>query len=139
MDPRSSPTIAFAQLHGQWYRTNGAEGLEPPPEIAHIVEIIDEAKTVSRGQQIQLAQELFQLWADNVWEMGTVGLTPMVQGVVVVNDNLYNVPTSAGNDAAAHSNTRLNSSSLQLQFLPSRQDSILALPDDFRAPFDTPG
>jgi peptide/nickel transport system substrate-binding protein len=98
MDPRSSPTIAFAQLHGQWYRTNGAEGLEPPAEIAHIVEIIDEAKTVSRGQQIQLAQELFRLWADNVWEMGTVGLTPMVQGVVVVNDNLYNVPTSAGND-----------------------------------------
>ncbi|HXV41751.1 MAG TPA: ABC transporter substrate-binding protein [Anaerolineae bacterium] len=98
MDPRSSPTIAFAQLHGQWYRTNGAEGLEPPAEIAQIVDIIDEAKTVSRGQQIQLAQELFQLWADNVWEMGTVGLTPMVQGVVVVNDNLYNVPTSAGND-----------------------------------------
>lgn len=98
MDPRSSPTIAFAQLHGQWYRTNGAEGLEPPAEIARIVEIIDEAKTVSRGQQIQLAQELFRLWADNVWEMGTVGLTPMVQGVVVVNDNLRNVPASAGND-----------------------------------------
>ncbi|MCK6627699.1 MAG: ABC transporter substrate-binding protein [Anaerolineae bacterium] len=98
MDPRSSPTIAFAQLHGQWYRTNGAEGLEPPPDIARIVEIIDEAKTVSRARQIELAQELFRLWADNVWEMGTVGLTPMVQGVVVVNDNLRNVPTSAGND-----------------------------------------
>ena len=43
-------------------------------------------------------QELFKIWADNVWEIGTVGLTPMVQGVVVVNANLRNVPEIAGND-----------------------------------------
>lgn len=98
MDPRSSPTMAFAQLHGKWYLTGGKEGLKPPPEIAKIVEIIDKAKTVGRGQQIQLAQELFRLWADEAYEIGTVGLTPMIQGVIVVNDKLHNVPTTAGND-----------------------------------------
>jgi peptide/nickel transport system substrate-binding protein len=45
-----------------------------------------------------LAQELFRLWADNVWEIGTVGLTPAVQGVVVVDENMKNVPEVAGND-----------------------------------------
>ncbi|MCB0206592.1 MAG: hypothetical protein KDH89_17355 [Anaerolineae bacterium] len=82
----------------KWYETNGAEGVEPTPEIAKIVEIIDEAKVSGRDRQIELAHELFQIWADNIWEIGTVGLTPMVQGVVVVNKDLMNVPDTAGND-----------------------------------------
>lgn len=98
MDPRSNPALTFAPLVRQWYLTNGAEGVEPTPEIAKLVEIIDEGKVSDRERQIELAQELFRMWADNVWEIGTVGLTPMVQGVVVVNENLQNVPDTAGND-----------------------------------------
>ncbi len=63
-----------------------------------MVDIIDEAKVSGRERQIELAKELFTVWADNVWEIGTVGLTPMIQGVLVVNDNLMNVPEVAGND-----------------------------------------
>ena len=62
------------------------------------MDIIDEAKLSDRDRQIELAQELFRVWADNVWEIGTVGLTPMVQGVIVVTDSLQNVPEVAGND-----------------------------------------
>jgi peptide/nickel transport system substrate-binding protein len=98
MDPRSQPALTFAPLVRQWYRTDGQEGMEPTPEIARLVEIIDEAKVSGRERQIELAKELFQIWADNIWEVGTVGLTPMVQGVVVVNENLRNVPETAGND-----------------------------------------
>lgn len=98
MDPRSNPALTFAPLVRQWYLTNGAEGVEPTPEIAKLVEIIDEGKVSNRERQIELAQELFRIWADNVWEIGTVGLTPMVQGVVVVNQDLRNVPETAGND-----------------------------------------
>jgi peptide/nickel transport system substrate-binding protein len=97
-DPRSDPALTFAPLYGKWYTSDGAEGVEPPADIAKIVDIIDEAKVSSRGRQIALAQELFRLWADNVWEIGTVGLTPSVQGVVVVNAKLANVPAVAGND-----------------------------------------
>jgi len=98
MDPRSQPALTFAPLVRQWYQTNGAEGVEPTPEIARLVEIIDEAKLSGRERQIELAQELFRIWADNIWEIGTVGLTPMVQGVVVVNKDMRNVPETAGND-----------------------------------------
>ncbi len=76
----------------------GAEGLEPPDEIKKLVEIIDEAKVSGPERQIELAQELFRHWADDVYQIGTVGLTPMVQGVVVANENLVNVPEVAGND-----------------------------------------
>jgi peptide/nickel transport system substrate-binding protein len=97
-DPRSDPALTFAPMIGRWYASEGAEGVEPPADIARIVEIIDEAKVSPRGRQIELAQELFRLWADNVWEIGTVGLTPSVQGVVVVDANMMNVPEVAGND-----------------------------------------
>ena len=60
--------------------------------------LIDTARREGRDGQIKAAQELFQIWADNVFEIGTVGLTPMVQGVVVVNSKMHNVPTTIGND-----------------------------------------
>ncbi len=97
-DIRSTVALTFGPLYRQWYETNGAEGLEPPDEIKQLVEIIDEAKVSGRDRQIELAQELFKIWADNVYEIGTVGLTPMIQGVVVANENLRNVPEVAGND-----------------------------------------
>ncbi len=97
-DPRSQPSMTLAPLVRKWVNTNGAEGMAPTPEIQKLMDIIDEAKVSSRPRQIELAKQLFRLWADNVWEIGTVGLTPMVQGVVVVNNKLKNVAKIAGND-----------------------------------------
>ena len=61
-------------------------------------EIIEEAKTVGTERQIELAQELNRLIAEQLYGIGTVGLTPMIQGVVVVNANLANVPDLVAND-----------------------------------------
>lgn len=97
-DIRSDIALTFGPLYRVWYETDGAEGLEPPDDIKRMVEIIDEAKVSSPERQVELAQELFRLWVDSTYEIGTVGLTPMVQGVLVVNDNLMNVPEVAGND-----------------------------------------
>ena len=97
-DPRSDPALTFAPLVAKWYASGGKEGVEPTAEIKRIVEIIDEAKTSSRNRQTALAKELFRIWADNVWEIGTVGLTPMIQGVLVANKKLRNIPEVAGND-----------------------------------------
>jgi len=97
-DPRSQPGLGIAPLMRQWLQTNGAEGVEPTAEFARIVEIIDTGKTVGIEEQTALAQELFTLWAEQCYEIGTVGLTPLVQGVVVMNNNLKNVPLTLGND-----------------------------------------
>ena len=66
--------------------------------IKRIMEIVDQAKTVGTAEQAKLAQELFRIWVDNLWEIGTIGRTPMVQGVVVVNSKFRNVSTTRGND-----------------------------------------
>ncbi len=97
-DPRTSPGLAFAPLIRQWYASGGKEGMEPTPEIAKIVELIDKAKTVGPDEQIQIAKELYAHWVDQQYEISTIGLSPMVQGVAVVNNNLMNVPASLGND-----------------------------------------
>jgi peptide/nickel transport system substrate-binding protein len=97
-DVRSDPATTLGPLYRVWYETDGAEGLEPPDDIKRMVEIIEEAKVSGQERQVELAQELFRLWVDSLYEIGTVGLTPMIQGVIVVNDNLMNVPEVAGND-----------------------------------------
>lgn len=97
-DPRTSPGLAFAPLVRQWYATDGKEGMEPTPEMKKIVELIDKAKTVGPEEQIAIAKELYALWVDQQYEVSTIGLSPMVQGVAVVNNNLMNVPLQLGND-----------------------------------------
>lgn len=98
IDPRSDPATIFAVESRTWFRTDGERGIEPTPEIARIVEIIEEAKTVGTERQIELAQELNRLVADQIYGIGTVGLTPMIQGVVVINAGLGNVPDLVAND-----------------------------------------
>lgn len=98
VDIRASPILTTGPLFGQWARTQGREGAEPPASIKRVLELIDNARTVGPEQQTKNAQEIFRIWADEAFEVGTVGLTPMVQGVVVINTRFHNVPTTLGND-----------------------------------------
>jgi peptide/nickel transport system substrate-binding protein len=98
VDVRNSVILTLGPLYGQWYNSKGKEGVEPTPEIKKIVELIDTARTVGTEGQIQAAQALYKIWADQIYEVGIVGLTTMIQGVVVVNNKMKNVPAKLGND-----------------------------------------
>jgi peptide/nickel transport system substrate-binding protein len=98
VDVRNNPILTTGPLFLQWYQTKGKDGMEPPAPIKRIVELVDTARTVGPEGQVKAAQEIFKIWADNVYEIGTIGLTPMIQGVVVLNSKLHNVPTALGND-----------------------------------------
>ena len=97
-DPRNSPILTLGPLFYKWYTSKGAQGVEPPPPLKRIMELVDTARKVGPEGQIVAAQELFRIWSDNAYELGTIGLTPMVQGVVVVNNKFRNVPTTIAND-----------------------------------------
>jgi peptide/nickel transport system substrate-binding protein len=98
VDVRMRPILTTGPLFKKWYETNGKEGMEPPAPIKKTVELIDTARTVGADGQVKAAQEIYRIWADNAYTLGTVGLTPMIQGVVVVNTKFRNVPTTLGND-----------------------------------------
>jgi len=99
-DPRTIlyGTITIGPLWKQWYDTGGREGVEPPAAAKRLVELIDKAKMDDPKTQARDAQEIFKTWVDNMFEIGTVGLTPMDQGVAVVNVRMHNVPTKLGKD-----------------------------------------
>ena len=90
--------LTYGPLWKQWYDTNGKEGVEPPADAKKIVELQDKAKTVGPAEQVKIAQELFKLWVDNMFEIGTVGLTATDQGVAVVNAKMHNVPANLTKD-----------------------------------------
>ena len=98
VDVRNQPILTTGPLFKVWYDSKGKEGIEPPPPIKKIVELVDTARTVGPDGQVKAAQEIYRIWADNIYEIGTIGLTPMIQGVVVMNTRLHNVPKTLGND-----------------------------------------
>ena len=100
IDPRNSPvqTLTIGPLYYRWLSSNGKEGVEPTEPLKRIMQLVDTGRTQDHDGQVKAAQELFRVWADNMFEIGTVGLTPMVQGIVVVSNKMHNVPTTLAND-----------------------------------------
>jgi len=74
-DPRNSPlqTLTMGPLYYRWLTSNGKEGVEPIEPLKRIMQLIDTARSVGHDGQVQAAQELFRIWADNVLEVGTIG------------------------------------------------------------------
>ncbi len=100
MDPRTTLAsgITVWPLYNTWYNSNGEKGLEPSADAKQIVDWVNQAKSASPDQQIAIAKQMFQLWVDNCYEIGTIGLTPMDQGVVLVSNKMHNVPTTLAKD-----------------------------------------
>ena len=90
--------LTYGPLWKQWYDTSGKEGVEPPAAAKRIIELQDKAKTVGPDEQVTIAKELFKIWVENMFEIGTVGLTATDQGVAVVNAKLHNVPANLTKD-----------------------------------------
>ncbi len=92
--------LTYGPLWKNWYDTNGKEGVEPPAPWKKIVELQDEAKSAGPDRQAEIAKEINTIWVENLYDIGTIGLTAMDQGVAVVNKNLKNVPENLTKDWA---------------------------------------
>jgi peptide/nickel transport system substrate-binding protein len=100
LDPRTALTsgLTIWPLYQKWYSTNGKEGLEPSDVAKQIVDLETKAKSANPDEQAKIGQDLFKLWAENVFEIGTIGLTPLDQGVVIVSNKMHNVPAWLAKD-----------------------------------------
>jgi peptide/nickel transport system substrate-binding protein len=85
-DERSWMAPAF----GIWYKTGGAEGLEPTAEFQAAMDLYDEFKlTTDPARQVEIGKELVRMSTEQLWTIQTVGLVP---NPVVVKNNVINVP-----------------------------------------------
>ncbi|TET08843.1 ABC transporter substrate-binding protein [Candidatus Aerophobetes bacterium] len=82
--------LAWGVLWGKWYETGGKEGEEPPEVHKKNLERWEKILvTMDEEERIRLTKEILRSNAENVWNIGTVGLPPQP---VMVKNNLRNVP-----------------------------------------------
>ena len=90
IDPQSSHNgTAFAL----WYTTEGKSGTAPAdPHLLKGYELLRSAMGQPEEARNKIAQEIWKLDADQVWQIGLVGMSPAYMGTRVVNEKLENVP-----------------------------------------------
>jgi peptide/nickel transport system substrate-binding protein len=96
-------TAAIGPLYGRWYETGGKEGKEPPPKIKEAMDAYLAASSAPDAERIELAKKVWRIAADEVWTIGTVGLSPAIQGLRIAKGNLKNVPARMFNGASTNS------------------------------------
>ncbi|MEE2658964.1 MAG: ABC transporter substrate-binding protein [Candidatus Latescibacterota bacterium] len=97
LDPRWFLPYSTSSFHGldyaRWYRTNGAKGEKPPPEMMRCIELFEKMRgTVVEQEQIRLFKEIIEINRQNLWVIGTVGGVPQI---FVVKNTFRNVPETA--------------------------------------------
>jgi peptide/nickel transport system substrate-binding protein len=84
-DERSWMAPAF----GIWYKTGGAEGEEPSPELKELMDLFDEYKvTVDPAAQTAVAKEIVRKTTTQLTVIQTAGMAP---GPVIVKNYFQNV------------------------------------------------
>lgn len=82
--------VPFAHEWNLWYETGGKKGEEPPEEIKKIWEWREKMiATMDEKERIELGKKIVAFQAENLWQIGTVGMVPQP---VIVRDNLENIP-----------------------------------------------
>jgi len=95
IDPLSDPyhdvRDYWAPLWAQWLDSQGKVGEEPPAQVKRIREIIqhDAIETSDPNRRTELLKELFKIWSDNLWAVGTVYVPFQI---VIAKNNLRNIP-----------------------------------------------
>ena len=86
--PRNVMRINWsAPLWDQWWQTDGAEGLEPPPEVARIFDLAENMYRFPDDEWRKAGKEILDWWAENFYTIGTFGYqqAPMTANVKLGN------------------------------------------------------
>jgi peptide/nickel transport system substrate-binding protein len=88
------PGSAMGPMHGKWWQSGGKVGVKPEGELLKQLELIEEGKSVPADKRIALGKQILELAVENVWVIGTVGVSPALLGVVIQSNKMGNVPES---------------------------------------------
>lgn len=89
------PMFHNSNGYGQWYRTGGEEGVEPPEgsKVREAMALYDEAMaSASMDVVYENIKTILRYGAEELWGIGIVGEIPLIG---VVSNNMKNVPVDA--------------------------------------------
>ena len=84
----------WGPLYGAWWQSGGKTGVEPKGDALQMLQLYEKAKGLPEEQLVDVGKQILQLYLDNMFCIGTVGLSPAILGVAVVKNYMGNVPTS---------------------------------------------
>ncbi len=99
------PGVFWAPLWRMWWLTNGEGGEEPPDEVKRMWSLHDSLLTLSKEEASKVLTEVFDIFAENLWEIGIIGLVPTPG---LTNVNLGNVDMDAYTTSTDVGNGTLN-------------------------------
>jgi peptide/nickel transport system substrate-binding protein len=88
----SNSTTGMGILYAKWYLSNGQEGEEPFPKLKQTYELFKKAYAVPEDEQVQIGKQIWKIVTEEVFAIGTVGLSPAAMGIRVVTNRMGNVP-----------------------------------------------
>jgi len=99
-NPFTYPPHAMAFSHdsgigpasGDWFQSGGKLGKKPEGDLLKQLEDFEKAKGLPAEERVAVGQEINRLMAENVWIIGTVGVSPALLGIVIKKNNIGNVP-----------------------------------------------
>jgi peptide/nickel transport system substrate-binding protein len=82
----------WGPLYGQWYQSGGKQGEKPEGDALKMLQLYDQAKGLPPEKLIDIGKQILQLYIENVWVIGTVGVSPAILGVAIIKNYMGNVP-----------------------------------------------
>jgi len=94
-----SNSSRIGPLYGLWWTSGGKSGTEPPQGPLHrVMDLHEEGKGVTAEQRVAMGKEIFEINCEELWTIGTIGMSPMSQGIVVTKNKFRNVPETIANN-----------------------------------------
>lgn len=82
----------WGPLYGAWWQSGGKQGVKPEGDVLKMLQLYDKAKSTPPEQLGPIGKEILQLYIDNVWCIGTVGVSPAILGVAIIKNYMVNLP-----------------------------------------------
>lgn len=80
-----------------WFSSGGADGQEPPADVRRMLELYREVPYMAEAEQTEALTEVFDIWQDGLWRIGTIGQVPKP---AVTKNGLGNVDKDTYTDNA---------------------------------------
>jgi len=96
-------TSPVGPVYGKWFASGGTQGKEPPARLKELMEQFRRGLSLPDPEQTKAGKEVWKIAVEDVFTIGLVGQSPVVQGVRVAKTNLGNIPARLMNGASAHS------------------------------------
>lgn len=89
-----TPDSGTGPEFGRWFQSGGSAGKKPTdPQILKVLELLASGSAKEVDERIKIGQEIWKLAVDELWAIGTVGLSPAAIGVRVTSNKMENVPS----------------------------------------------